>query len=279
MADWITENQSAHLKLSAEIDKVLYSGQSEFQKIEVVHSLEYGTMLSLDGVFQTSEREEFIYHEMMSHVPLFLHPNPKHVLIIGGGDGGVARECVRHDCVETVMMIEIDGKVVELAKEYLPTIANAMIRKDPKLTVTIGDGIGFMAQAENKYDVIIVDCSDPIGPGEGLFTDEFYANTYKALKEDGLFVQQTESPMMHQPLVEKVFGYVSNHFPIARLYTAFIPIYPTGMHCFTMGSKKYDPLTWEANREQTFTTKYYNAGIQKAAFALPNFVKDYLIKK
>lgn len=279
MSQWITENQSAHLRLSAEVDKVLYSGQSEFQKIEVAHSLEYGNMLVLDGVFQTSEREEFVYHEMMSHVPLFLHPNPEKVLIIGGGDGGVARECVRHECVKSVTMVEIDGKVVELAKEFLPTISAAMIRQDPKLTVKIGDGIGFMAAAENEYDVIIVDCSDPIGPGEGLFTEEFYKNTLKALKSDGLFVQQTESPVMHQPLVEKVFGYVNTHFPIARLYTAYIPLYPTGMHCFTIGSKKYDPLTWKANRERTFETKYYNEEIQTAAFALPNFVKEYLPTK
>lgn len=279
MSQWITENQSEHLRLSAEVDKVLYSGQSEFQKIEVAHSLEYGNMLVLDGVFQTSEREEFVYHEMISHVPLFLHPNPEKELIIGGGDGGVARECVRHDCVKSVTMVEIDGKVVELAKEFLPTISAAMIRQDPKLTVKIGDGIGFMAAAENEFDVIIVDCSDPIGPGEGLFTEEFYKNTLKALKPDGLFVQQTESPVMHQPLVKKVFGYVNSHFPIARLYTAYIPLYPTGMHCFTIGSKKYDPLTWKANRERNFDTKYYNEEIQTAAFALPNFVKDYLPTK
>lgn len=279
MSQWITEEQTPHLRLSAEAEEVLYLGESEFQKIEVFKSKEYGTMLALDGVFQTSEREEFIYHEMMSHVPLFLHPNPERVLIIGGGDGGVARECVRHDCVKEVTMVEIDGKVVELAKQYLPTIAKAMIENHPKLTVKIGDGIGFMAEAEDYYDVIIVDCSDPIGPGEGLFTEEFYKNTLKALKKDGLFVQQTESPMLHQPLVEKVFGYVNNHFPIARLYTAFIPIYPAGMHCFTLGSKIYDPLTWTPNREQNFETKYYNAEIQKAAFALPNFVKNYLPTK
>ena len=161
MTQWIKEMQSPHLALSAEVDEILYSGKSDFQTIEVAHSLEYGNMLVLDGVFQTSEREEFVYHEMMSHIPLFLHPNPKHVLIIGGGDGGVARECVRHNCVETVTMVEIDGKVVELAKQYLPSIADAMIRQDPKLTVTIGDGIGHVAEKENFYDVIIVDCSDP----------------------------------------------------------------------------------------------------------------------
>ncbi len=276
MSEWITEDQTPHLRLSAEIDKVLYSGNSEFQKIEVVHSKEYGNMLALDGVFQTSEREEYFYHEIIAHVPLFLHPNPKRVLIIGGGDGGVAKECVRHSCVEEVTMVEIDGKVVELAKQYLPTISRAMKEQHPKLTVTIGDGIAFMAKAENYYDVIIVDCSDPIGPGKGLFTEEFYANTMKALKEDGLFVQQTESPFLHQSLVADVFSYVGRHFPITRLFMSYIPIYPSGMHCFTMGSKTYDPLVWKPNRPLDMDMQYYNYDIQKAVFALPNFVKKYL---
>ncbi|MDY3982756.1 MAG: polyamine aminopropyltransferase [Veillonellaceae bacterium] len=279
MTKWITEKQSPHLKLSAEVDQIYFDGQSDFQHIEVAHSLEYGNMLSLDGVFQTSEKDEFVYHEMIAHVPLFLHPNPKNVLIIGGGDGGVARECVRHACVDKVTMVEIDGKVVELAKKYLPSIANAMICQDPKLTVKIGDGIGYMAQAEDEYDVIIVDCSDPIGPGKGLFTKEFYANTFKALKKDGLFVQQTESPFMHRQLVADVNKYIRAAFPITRLYTAYIPLYPTGMHCFTIGSKTIEPLTWQPNRTQDFATKYYNTDMHKAAFALPNFVKDYLYKK
>lgn len=276
---WITEEQTPHLHLSTEVDKVMYSDQSDFQKIEVAHSLQYGNMLVLDGVFQTSEKEEFVYHEMMAHVPLFLHPNPKRVLIIGGGDGGVARECVRHPEVESVTMVEIDGKVVELAKEFLPTISQAMRENHPKLTVIIGDGLAHVRDKEDYYDVIIVDCSDPIGPGEGLFQEPFYKDVYKALKEDGLFVQQTESPFLHQPLIHDVFEVVDRNFPIARLYTAFIPLYPAGMHCFTMGSKKYDPLTWTSNRPKTFETKYYNEDIQKAAFALPNFVFDILPKK
>ena len=276
---WITEEQTPHLHLSTEVDKVMYSGQSDFQKIEVAHSLQYGNMLVLDGVFQTSEKEEFVYHEMMAHVPLFLHPNPKRVLIIGGGDGGVARECVRHPEVESVTMVEIDGKVVELAKEFLPTISQAMRENNPKLNVTIGDGLAHVRDKEDYYDVIIVDCSDPIGPGEGLFQEPFYKDVYKALKEDGLFVQQTECPFLHQPLIHDVFEVVDRNFPMVRLYTAFIPLYPAGMHCFTMGSKKYDPLTWIPNRPKTFETKYYNEDIQKAAFALPNFVFDILPKK
>lgn len=276
MTQWIKEKQTPHLILSAEIDEILYSGKSEFQTIEVAHSLEYGNMLVLDGVFQTSEREEYMYHEMIAHVPLYLHPNPKRVLIIGGGDGGVARECVRHESVEEVTMVEIDGMVVDLAKKYLPTISKAMIEKNPKLNVIIGDGIAYMEEAKDYYDVIIVDCSDPIGPGEGLFTEEFYKNTYKALKKDGLFVQQTESPFLHQTLVQKVYGYISQHFLITNLFMTYIPLYPSGMHCFTIGAKVYDPKKWEPNREIMSPMKYYNYDLQRAVFALPNFVREYL---
>ncbi len=273
---WITEKQSPHLSLSIEVDEVLYQGESEFQKIEVVHTPEFGHVLALDGVFQTSDKEEFVYHEMITHVPLYLHPNPEKVLIIGGGDGGAAREVVRHPEVKSLTMVEIDGKVVELSKQYFPNIAKAMIEENPKLNLVIGDGIGHVGEVQNEYDVIIVDCSDPIGPGEGLFTEEFYKNTFAALKEDGLFVQQTESPWMHQELIQKVHGYVAKHFPITSLYTAYIPIYPSGMHCFTIGSKKYDPATWVPNREAVEPMRYYNEAVHRAAFALPNFVKEIL---
>ena len=170
MKKYVTEHQSEYLDLSAEVSEILYEGKSEFQDIVVADSKEFGRMLVLDGVFQTSIKDEFIYHDMIVHVPLFLHPNPKNVLIIGGGDGGAAREAVRHPEVEHVTMVDIDGKVIELSKKYFPQISKAMLENNPKLTVKVGDGIGFMAEAEDFYDVIIVDCSDPIGPGEGLFT-------------------------------------------------------------------------------------------------------------
>lgn len=279
MKQYVTEHQSKHLDLTAEATRILFQGKSEFQDIIVADTPEFGRMLVLDGVFQTSDKDEFMYHESIVHIPLFLHPHPKHVLIIGGGDGGSAREAVRHACVETVTMVDIDGKVIELSKQYFPAISKAMREKNPKLTVKVGDGIAFMQEAENFYDVIIVDCSDPVGPGEGLFTSSFYQDTYKALKEDGLFVQQTESPFMHRQLVHDIFSRVSAIFPISRLYTAYIPLYPTGMHCFTIGSKTYDPLTWQPNRKRDFSTQYYNEGIQRSAFVLPNFVKDVLYGK
>ena len=272
---WCTENQTETLGLTARVKETLFAGKSEFQDVAVVDSYQFGRMLVLDGVFQTSIFEEYVYHEMIAHVPLFIHPNPKKVLVIGGGDGGTVREVVRHDTVEKVEMVEIDGMVVEACKKYLPEISVALNEPNPKLDLKIGDGIQHMADATNEYDVIIVDCSDPIGPGEGLFTPEFYKNVYKALKEDGLFVQQTESPFYHRELIKRIQKDVRAIFPITDLYLAHIPIYPGGCHCFTFGSKKYGPKDADTSR-QTMEMRYHNAEVQQGCFALPNIVRELM---
>lgn len=271
---WFTESQTKNIGLQIRVKETLFMGKSEFQDVAVVDSHQFGRMLILDGVFQTSIAEEFIYHEMIAHVPLFTHPNPKNVLVIGGGDGGTIREVVRHDAVEKAEIVEIDGMVVEVSKQFLPEISAALINRHPKIELKIGDGIQHMKDAKNKYDVIIVDCSDPIGPGEGLFTPEFYSNVYKALKEDGLFVQQTESPFYHQELITYVNKEISALFPICKMYLANIPLYPSGLHCFTMGSKKYDPMQVDVDKIQEMTTRYHNKDLQKSCFVLPNFVRD-----
>ncbi|WP_094603159.1 Polyamine aminopropyltransferase [Sporomusa silvacetica DSM 10669] len=271
---WYTEYQTKNLGLAARIKETLYSGKSEFQEVAVVEAYEFGRMLVLDGVFQTSIFDEFIYHEMIAHVPLFVHPDPKTVLVIGGGDGGTIREVVKHQSVEVAEMVEIDGLVVEVSKKYLPEISSALNENHPKLQLKIGDGIKHMQEVENKYDVIIVDCSDPIGPGKGLFTHEFYKNVHKALKPDGLFVQQTESPFYHQKLIQQLTKDITSMFPITRLYLANIPLYPGGLHCFTIGSKKYDPISIDIGRiPENLDTRYYNRELQRSCFALPNFVK------
>ncbi|HWR43011.1 polyamine aminopropyltransferase [Sporomusa sp.] len=274
---WYTEYQTKNLGLTARIKETLYAGQSEFQQVAVVDSHEFGRMLVLDGVFQTSIFDEFIYHEMIAHVPLFTHPNPKTVLVIGGGDGGTIREVVKHQSVEVAEMVEIDGMVVDVSKKYLPEISVALNENHPKLRLKIGDGIKHMQEVENKYDVIIVDCSDPIGPGEGLFTHAFYQDVHKALKPDGLFVQQTESPFFHQDLIKRLKTDIASLFPITRLYLANIPLYPSGLHCFTIGSKQYDPINADVARiPENLGTRYHNREIQKSCFALPNFVQELL---
>jgi len=278
MEFWITEKQTQNLSLSCRIKHTLFRGQSDYQNVEIVDSYEFGRMLILDGVFQTSVFEEYIYHEMIVHVPLFSHPHPRKVLVIGGGDGGTVREAVKLAKVESVEMVEIDGMVVDVSKKYLPEISAAMLANHPKLKVEIGDGIAKIKEADNYYDVIIVDCSDPIGPGVGLFSREFYKDVFKALGPDGLFVQQTESPYYHQELIAQIHRDVAEFFPITKLYLANIPLYPGGLHCFTAGSKKFDPIDAVLPTTLPFATKYYNKEVHRACFALPNFVKDLLIK-
>jgi spermidine synthase len=273
---WMTEFQTKNLGLTTRIKETLYSGKSNFQDIAVVESEQFGRMLVLDGVYQTSIFDEFVYHEMIAHIPLFTHPNPKNVLVIGGGDGGSIREVVKHPTVEKAVMVEIDGLVVEVSKKYLPEIAEAMITNHPKLDLRIDDGLKHIAEIEDHYDVIIVDCSDPIGPGEGLFTYEFYKNVNKALKADGIFVQQTESPFIHTELIQRAWKDISSLFPITRLYLAPIPLYPSGTHCFTLGSKVHDPLTLDTGKMTELNTRYHNKDIQKSCFALPNFIQKIL---
>lgn len=273
---WLTEKQTENLSMSCRVRETLFVGQSDYQKVVVADSFEFGRMLVLDDVFQTSIFDEFVYHEMIAHVPLFTHPAPKKVLVIGGGDGGAVREVVRHAAVESVEMVEIDGMVVEASKKYLPEISCTMREGHPKLNLMIGDGIAHMNAVENHYDVILVDCSDPIGPGEGLFSREFYQDVYKALKPEGLFVQQTESPFYHQPLIRRIYRDISDLFPIAKMYLANIPLYPGGVHSFTMGSKQVDPVSCALPVQMPFETRYYNLALHRSCFSLPNFASDLL---
>lgn len=273
---WMTEFQTPHLGLATRIKQTLYSGKSDFQEIAVVESEHFGRMLVLDGVYQTSIFDEYVYHEMIAHVPLFTHPNPKKVLVVGGGDGGTIREVVKHPSVEQAVMVEIDGLVVDVCKQYLPEISEALLNKHPKLDLRIGDGLRHVEEMENHYDVIIVDCSDPIGPGEGLFNYAFYKNALKALKPDGVFVQQTESPFLHTDLIQRVWKDLSSLFPVTRMYLAQIPLYPSGTHCFTLASKQHDPVTLDSSKLAELNTRYHNRDIQKSCFVLPNFIQELL---
>ena len=276
MNKWLTENQTANLRLSTKTTKILFSGQSAFQLVGVADTPEFGRMLILDGVFQTSIKDEFVYHEMIVHVPLLTHPQPQRVLIIGGGDGGSAREALKHPAVKQLDMVEIDGMVVDVCKKYLPEIATALTGNDPRFNLIIGDGIAHVAAHPDYYDVIIVDCSDPVGPGEGLFTAAFYQSLHESLKSDGLFVQQTESPWYHQPLISYIHNEIKTLFPITQMYLAHIPLYPGGMHSFIIGSKCYEPSAADTSRLPDLALRYLNSGYFQAAFALPEFVKKLL---
>ena len=254
------------------IKQTLHVEQTEFQLLEMAETEEWGNMLFLDGMVMTSERDEFVYHEMVAHVPLFTHPDPKKVLVVGGGDGGVIREVLKHPQVEQAVLVDIDGQVIEYSKQYLPSIAGKL--EDPRVEVRIGDGFMHIAESENEYDVILVDSTEPVGPAVNLFTKGFYAGISKALKEDGLFVAQSDNPWFKADLIRQVQKDVREIFPVTRLYTANIPTYPSGLWCFTLGSKKHDPLEVKEERFHDIDTKYYTSELHRASFVLPKFVRD-----
>jgi spermidine synthase len=271
---WYTEKQTERFGITAKIKRTLHTEKTEFQQLDMIETEEFGNMLVLDGMVMTTEKDEFVYHEMVAHVPLFTHPNPKHVLVVGGGDGGVIREVLKHPSVEKATLVEIDGKVVEYSKKYLPTIAGAL--DDERVDVQIADGFMHIAKSENEYDVIMVDSTEPVGPAVKLFEKGFYEGISKALKEDGVFVAQTDNPWFQQDLIRNVYSDIKEIFPITRVYTANIPTYPSGLWTFTIGSKTKDPLEVSEDRFHDIETKYYTKDLHKAAFALPKFVGDLL---
>ncbi|MDL2281165.1 polyamine aminopropyltransferase [Selenomonadales bacterium OttesenSCG-928-I06] len=278
---WINEIQTNNLHFSIRAKDILFAGNSQYQEIILADTDEFGYLLILDNVLQTCAFDEFIYHEMITHIPVFTHPNPKKVLIVGGGDGGTAREVLRHLDIEEIKMVEIDKLVIDVCKKYIPEHSSALINEpnEPRFILEICDGFKYLKETTNYYDIIIVDCSDPIGPGEGLFSKDFYKAIYKALKPDGLFVQQTESPFYYQKLIKRLYSDLEDIFPITRIFLASIPLYQGCLHSFTIGSKKYDPLDFENifKRVPTdFKFKYYNKEIHQNAFSLPNFFKKIL---
>ena len=276
---WFTERHTNGVNFSIKVDRQLFSGQSEFQRIDIFDSKEFGRFLALDGYMMLTEKDEFIYHEMIVHVPMAVHPNVKKVLVIGAGDGGVIRELCRYETIETIDMVEIDELVVEVSKKYLPTTACCF--DDPRLNIYYQDGLRFVRTKENEYDLIIVDSTDPFGPGEGLFTKEFYGNCFKALNETGIMVNQHESPFYQTDAIamQRAHKRIVESFPISRVYQAHIPTYPSGHWLFGFASKKYHPIKdfqktkWNA---RGMKTKYYNTGIHIGSFALPNYVEELL---
>lgn len=276
---WFTEKHTANVNFSIKVDRQLYAGQSEFQRIDIFDSPEFGRFLTLDGYMMLTEKDEFIYHEMIVHVPMAVNPLAKKILVIGGGDGGTCRELLRYPTVESVDLVEIDELVVEVCKKYLPQTAGCF--SDKRLHFHFEDGLKFIRHCENLYDLIIVDSTDPFGPGEGLFTKEFYGNCYKALKEDGIMVNQHESPFYAEDAyaMQRAHKRIVESFPISRVYQAHIPTYPSGHWLFGFASKKYHPVK-DLNRVKWNTlglkTRYYNTQLHAGSFALPNYVEEMM---
>lgn len=276
---WYTEEHTDKVRFSIKVEEQLFKGQSDFQRIDVFKSQEFGTFFTLDGLMMVTEKDEFIYHDMIVHVPMATNPNIKNVLVIGAGDGGTVRELTRYKSIEKIDMVEIDKMVVDVCKEYLPQTASKL--DDERVTLYFEDGLKFVRTVEDKYDLIIVDSTDPFGPGEGLFTKEFYGNCFKALKEDGILVNQHESPYYesYAKSMKRAHKRIKESFPVCRVYQAHIPTYPSGHWLFGFASKKYDPINSESIEEWNnlgLKTKYYNTDLHKASFALPNYVKEML---
>lgn len=280
MSDWFREDLHADYSQGLRIDKLLYDSKTEHQRLRVFQNPTFGRVLTLDGVVQTTEADNFIYHEMLTHVPILAHGAARRVLIIGGGDGGMAREVLRHASVEHVTMVEIDAGVVEFSKQYLPMLSAGAF-DDPRLELVIADGAAFVeqtAKGETRFDVIIVDSTDPVGPGEVLFTDTFYGKAKGCLATDGILVTQNGVPFMQGDELAGTLRIFRGLFADAGCYLATVPTYAGGPMAFGWGTDGAAGSVSVQDLEARFAaagveTDYYTPAVHKAAFALPGYVK------
>ncbi|MCI8453278.1 MAG: polyamine aminopropyltransferase [Lachnospiraceae bacterium] len=279
MEFWFAELHTANVKLNVRIEKQLFSGESEYQRIDVFDSEEFGRFVSLDGEIVFSEKDEFIYDEMVTHVPMAVHPRVKDVLIIGGGDGGVAKELLQYPSIEHIDVVETDEMFVDVCRRFFPEVACAL--DDTRVRVHYDDGLRFLRNKKEQYDLIINDSTDPFGHTEGLFTKEFYGSCYSTLKADGIMVYQHGSPFYDEDELacRSMHRKAFRSFPISRVYQAHIPTCPSGYWLFGFASKKYHPLkdfrpdAWNALHIETW---YYTTHLHTGAFMLPKYVEDLL---
>jgi spermidine synthase len=276
---WFTENWTPNIRFSVKIKNHLYSEKTPFQQMEFYESEELGRFFTLDGIMMASEKDEFIYHEMIVHTPMSVNPSIKKVLVIGGGDGGSVRELTKYPSIQSIDLVEIDERVVKCCELYFPITTTGL--HDSRVKMLFEDGLLYVKNCKKTYDLIIVDSTDPIGPGEGLFSTEFYQKCYRILSHDGILINQHESPYFEKESKEMIRAHkkIKSLFQISMVYQAFIPTYPSGHWLFGFASKKYHPTKdfKGAHINQIgYQTKYYNEEIHIASFALPNYVKDQL---
>lgn len=277
MKQSFTEHWTNDCDFTIHYTKHLHSEKSPYQQIDFYESKTFGRFFTLDDLMMITEKDEFMYHDMISHIPMAVNPNIKRVLIIGGGDGGTAREISRYQTIETIDMVEIDERVVRLCEQFIPQTAHAL-STDPRIHVRFEDGVLFVKNTPDEtYDLILVDSTDPIGPGEGLFSKEFYQNCYRILSKDGILINQHESPFFDLQKLEmkRSHSKIKELFEQVHVYHFHQTIYPSGYWLFGFASKQYHPINdhkpevWETNHLET---KYYNSNIHKAAFMLPTYV-------
>ena len=271
--DWFLEKHTPNSGLTLAVRERLLDERSEFQHIEVLDTPEYGRMLLLDGCVMLSDRDEFIYHEMIVHPALSLHGAPARVCVIGGGDGGSVRETLRHGNVEAVTLVEIDPAVIAASRRFFPALSAGL--DDARVTVICQDGFGFLEGQQSAFDVIVVDSIDPVGEAAKLFTSAFYGKVKAALRPGGIGVFQTESPYFNGDVLGRVCANLTPHFRHVAPYLAYIPTYPSGMWSFTFASNAVNPLDATTREEPPFPggLRYFTPAIRQAAFVLPPFVQ------
>lgn len=276
---WFVEHYTDNCKFDIKVKRQLHSEDTYLQKIEFFESEEFGTFFTLDGYMMVNEKDEFIYHDMIVHVPMAVNPDIKRVLVIGGGDGGTVRELTRYENIEDIYFIEIDERVVRLCQKYLPITASKL--EDERVKMHFEDGVEFVKRYKDYFDLIIVDSTDPISVGEGLFTTEFYKNCYSALNEKGILINQHESPYYENDALEMKSAHakLKRIFEITKVYQYHMPTYASGHWLFGFASKYYDPIKDQKREEWEslgLKTKYYNSDIHLGSFMLPTYVKEML---
>ncbi len=264
--------------IAIEKDKNLFSAKSAFQTVDVFHSRAFGNVLTLDGLMMVTERDEFFYHEMIVHIPMLTHLNPQNILVIGGGDGGTVRELLKHECVSHIDLVEIDGLVIDASKKFFPSVSGEL--NNPKVSVLVEDAIDFIKNKENIYDVVLIDSTDPIGPGVGLFNENFYNNVKCALKKGGIVVPQTEGPFAQSENMRKTYKLLRKVFKNVAPYAGPMPTYPGGYWSWGFCSddvqipSDYTKIDEKRAEKIEKTCKIYNRKLHSAVFCVPNFVKE-----
>lgn len=268
---WLSEYSSDNLKLSMRVKSLIHTEKTPYQDLLIADTYEYGRALMLDGAYQLTEKDEFTYSEMMSHVPICAHPDPENVLIIGGGDGAIMREVLKHSCVKKCTLIDIDERVIESSKKYLPFAGCAF--RDSRADVKCMDAMKFIRETSERYDVVIIDSTDPVDFAAGLFQSKFYDDVKRVMTDSAMLAELTESPFTDTDLMIQAINEMRKVFPCVKMYWGVVPTYPSGMWTYGLASVRessFEPL-------RTVTpTRYYTNEIHRASFILPPFLEELI---
>lgn len=273
---WFRETVRDQVGQIVRTSEVVLSEKTPFQQIDVLETDQFGRILVLDGAINVGEKDEFIYHEMLAHVPLFVHPLVETLLVVGGGDGGIVREALKHP-INRIDLVEIDQRIIEISRQYFPDVSCGL--DDPRVHIHIEDGTRFVENIEDAYDVIVVDSTDPIGVGAVLYEEAFYRNIYRALRSNGIVTTQSESPFFDQDIIKDLYPKLRSVFPLVRMYLAPVPFYPGTCWSFAFCSKGTDPLEDFNPSEiliQQIKTRYYDERVHQGAFIIPRCIRNLL---